>query len=145
MLVMDNRVMGKTMVTATFRNAADRYLVAGGHLPAGEVRAVTASGIVDTGAAMVVLPQEIADKLGLPSQGEMTVRYADHRTATRQLVEQCEIEILGRRSTFRAIVEPNRKDPLIGVIVLEDLDFLVDPRNQTLVPRDPKGEVHEIE
>jgi hypothetical protein len=31
------------------------------------------------------------------------------------------------------------------VIVLEDLDFLIDPRNQKLVPRDPVGETQEIE
>jgi hypothetical protein len=42
-------------------------------------------------------------------------------------------------------VEPNRTDVLIGAIVLEDLDLLVDCRTQTLRPRDPGGIIAEIE
>jgi hypothetical protein len=34
---------------------------------------------------------------------------------------------------------------LIGAIVMEDLDFLVDCAIQTLQPRDPNGIVGEIE
>ncbi len=145
MILMDNRMMGKVLATVRFTNRNDRTLAEAGSLPADQVRQVTATGIVDTGAAMVVLPEEMATQLGLPPNSEVTVRYADNRTATRKIVEQLEIEILGRRSVFRAIVEPSRKEPLIGVIVLEDLDLLVDPRNQTLLPRDPAGEVYEIE
>lgn len=140
-----NRAMGKVMVGATFRNNQDRVLAETGHLQADQVRRVSALSIVDSGAAMMVIPQELADRLGLPEVGEMTVRYADSRTAARKVVGQLEVEILGRRSIYRAVVEPNRKDPLIGVIVLEDLDFLIDPRNQTIVPRDPAGEIQEIE
>ena len=41
----------------------------------------------------------------------------------------------GRESVFNAIVEPDRESVLIGAIVLEDLDFLVDCVGQRLVPR----------
>jgi clan AA aspartic protease len=142
---MENRMMGKVLAHAKFTNAADRILSAAGSLPADQVRQMDVTGIVDTGAAMIVISEEMADQLGLPFNSEVSVRYADSRTATRRIVGQLEVEILGRRSIFRAIVEPTRKEPLIGVIVLEDLDLLVDPRNQTLLPRDPKGEVYEIE
>ena len=94
---------------------------------------------------MCVISQAMADKLGLPFNSEVTVRYADNRSAKRNIVEQLEVEIMGRRSTFRAVVEPDRKEPLIGVIVLEDLDLLVDPRNQTLHPRDPAIQTFELE
>lgn len=142
---VENPMMGKVWQKTMFRNNLDRALAETGHLKPEDIRAVEADGVVDTGAAMVVLTKDIADRLGLPKVGEMLVRYADNRTAKRDLVGQLELEIQGRRSTYRAIVEPGRKDPLIGVIVLEDLDFLIDPRNQKLVPRDPAGEVHEIE
>jgi clan AA aspartic protease len=145
MIVMENRMMGKVLAHAKFTNRDDRTLVEAGNLPADEVRQIETTGIVDTGAAMIVISEEMSNQLGLPFNSEVTVRYADSRTATRKIVGQLEVEILGRRSVFRAIVEPTRKEPLIGVIVLEDLDLLVDPRNQTLLPRDPKGEVYEIE
>jgi hypothetical protein len=51
----------------------------------------------------------------------------------------------GRDSIFKAAVEPKRDTALIGAIVLEDLDFLVDCEKQRLVPRDPRFIVSEAE
>jgi hypothetical protein len=42
-------------------------------------------------------------------------------------------------------VEPDRTTAVIGAIVLEALDLLVDCRTQTLQPRDPSGIIAEIE
>ncbi len=70
---------------------------------------------------------------------------ADGRTRTRDTVADVEIEIQGRKGTFTAIVEPSRSEALIGAIVLEDLDFLVDCLHQRLVPRDPRFVISEIE
>jgi hypothetical protein len=44
-----------------------------------------------------------------------------------------------------AIVEPKRTSALIGAIVLEQLDLLVDCQRQRLIPRDPSGPLYEIE
>lgn len=52
---------------------------------------------------------------------------------------------LGRSSVFNAVVEPLRETALLGAIVLEDLDFVVDCTNQRLEPRDPKQIISEIE
>lgn len=60
-------------------------------------------------------------------------------------MNRARVELFGRHGTFKAIVEPKREDVLIGAIVLEDLDLLVDCRTQTLQPRDPKGIITEIE
>jgi len=51
----------------------------------------------------------------------------------------------GRDSVFNAIVEPGRDSALIGAIVLEDLNLLVDCTAQQLVPRDPKQIISEVE
>jgi hypothetical protein len=63
----------------------------------------------------------------------------------RDTVRGVYVDLQGRRDSFSAIVEPKRKTALIGAIVLEDLDFLVDCQKQRLVPRDPEGVVSEIE
>ena len=70
---------------------------------------------------------------------------ADGRKAERREAGGVYVELIGRNSTFKAIVEPRRKTALIGAIVLEDLDLLVDCQQQRLVPRDPSGPVYEIE
>ena len=136
---------GRVTIEAKVSNAADRVLADNGHRSMDQIRQVTLRGIVDTGAAMLVLPESVARLLGLPKTGEANVRYADHRTANRTIVGDVDVEILGRRNTFTAIVEPGRTDALIGAIVLEALDMLVDCRTQTLHPRDPDRIIAEIE
>jgi hypothetical protein len=51
----------------------------------------------------------------------------------------------GRDGIFNAIVEPARESALIGAIVMEDLDLLIDCCTQQLVPRDPAQIISEIE
>lgn len=140
-----NKSMGRVTVDAKVANKKDRHLAESGFKPPEEVRETWIKGIVDTGAAMLVLPESVARQLGLPKSGEANVRYADQRTASREIVEDVEVEILGRKNTFTAIVEPGRTDALIGAIVLEALDMVVDCRTQSLHPRDPNRIIAEIE
>jgi hypothetical protein len=73
------------------------------------------------------------------------VRYADGRRTQRKETDGVQVEILGRQAIFNAVVEPKRENALIGAIVLEALDLLVDCKEQRLVPRDPGGPIFEIE
>jgi clan AA aspartic protease len=137
--------MGRVTIDAKITNGADVVLAEAGHLPAADVRQMVVKGIVDTGAAMLVLPESVARQLGLAKSGETSVRYADHRTATREVVGKVQVEVLGRNDFFSAVVEPGRTDALIGAIILEALDMVVDCRTQTLHPRDPNQMMTEIE
>ena len=87
----------------------------------------------------------MADELGLPPIGKVGVRYADQRRVQRTKVKDVWLRLLGRDGTFSAIVEPKRTDALIGAIVLEELDLIVDCVSQQVLPRDPKGIIAEIE
>jgi predicted aspartyl protease len=145
MIRMRGESMGRVTVDVEVVNYQDTVRAADGTIAADKVRRVRAVGVVDTGSNHLVLPKTVADQLGVPATGKIRVRYADHRHATRVVVEAVQVELLGRRSTFRAIVEPKRQNILIGAIVLEDLDFLVDCVTQTLQPRDPRQTTAEIE
>jgi predicted aspartyl protease len=126
-------------------NYDDLALVRHGVLPPEKARRETIRGVVDCGAAMLVLPQAVVDRLGLTLGGPVKVRYADGRRARRREVKGVFLKLLGRDSTFNAICEPKRETALIGAIVLEALDLLVDCQNERLVPRDPSGAIYEIE
>jgi hypothetical protein len=63
----------------------------------------------------------------------------------RPVVQGVHVALQGRHSIFKATLEPRRDTALIGVIVLEDLDFLVDCEKKLLVPRDPKFILSEAE
>lgn len=85
------------------------------------------------------------EQLGLPLRPKkLKVRFADGRRATRE-ADEARLFLLGRDGVFRAIVEANRDTALIGAIVLEDLDLLIDAKNQRLYPRDPDSVLAEIE
>jgi predicted aspartyl protease len=101
----------------------------------------------DCGAALwvLVLPQALVKELGLPAKkNKVTVKYADGHKGVRVEVDEVRVYLMGRDAPFAAIVEPKRDTALIGAIVLEALDLLVDCTNQRLVPRDPNSVVCEI-
>ncbi len=137
--------MGRISVEVELTNRDDLVRAQDGTLAPDKVRRVRMTGLVDTGASYLVIPETIAQQLGVPDKGEATVRCADNRTETRKVVDQVNVALLGREGTFKAIVEPARSNALLGAIVLEDLDLLVDCRTQTLYPRDPKTIIAEIE
>jgi predicted aspartyl protease len=137
--------MGRITVEFSIANYKDVVMADAGSLPPDQVRRATLQGVVDTGATRLVLPESIVQQLGLTPSGEATVRFADRRSARRAMVKDVSVELLGRQGVFSAVVEPGRSDALIGAIVMEDLDFLVDCGSQTLQPRDPGGIISEIE
>ena len=95
-------------------------------------------------ATRLVLPESVVRQLRLSSREKVKVRYANEKKATREAVKDVHVELLGRDGVFTAIVEPKRRDALIGAIILEDLDFIIDRIHQKLVPRDPRFVVSDI-
>ncbi len=139
-----NGKMGRFRVDLELANYEDMVLARRGTLNPGKVRRVQIPGVVDSGAARLVLPQSVVAKLGLPSAGKVGVRYADQRTSIRNKVKDVWLKLLGREGTFTAMVEPKRKDALIGAIVMEDLDLVIDCTTQKLHPRDPRWVISEV-
>jgi len=82
-----------------------------------------------------VLPKSVVAQLGLRPGGEVQVRHPDRATAVLPYVEQVQVELRGRRGTFRAIVEPNGDTARIGTLVLEDLDLVVSDAGRSVQPR----------
>jgi predicted aspartyl protease len=137
--------MGRFSVEIEVANNDDLALVRRGQLRPEQVRRRTIPVVVDSGATMLVLPRNVVKQLGLPLGGKINVRYADGRRAQRREAKGAFVKLLGRDDTFTAIIEPKRKTALLGAIVLEALDLLVDCQRQRIVPRDPRGAVYEIE
>lgn len=137
--------MGRFAVDVELANYADLARADAGDIPADQVRRVRIRGVVDTGATRLVIPEQVAQALGLATTGQAGVRHADGRTETRAVAGPVHLTWGERSSVFNAIVEPGRDSALIGAIVLEDLDYIVDCTRQAVVPRDPKRIISEIE
>ncbi len=89
---------------------------------------------VDSGATMLVLPEAVARELELSFIRKQTVKYANEDTAERDIVGVVEVEIVGRKGWFEAIVEPKKNYALIGAVVMESLDLIIEPRSLGLYP-----------
>jgi predicted aspartyl protease len=145
MITATEPTMGRFSVEVELSNHEDLFRANAKLIAADQVRRIRIRGVVDTGAARLVIPESVARQLGLQTTASAKVRYADGRTADRPIVNNVHLACGGRESVFTAIVEPDRDSALIGAIVLEELDFIADCTGQRLVPRDPRQIVSEIE
>ena len=98
----------------------------------GEILKIPAK--VDTGATLLVLPESVVRELGTPVIRTQTVKYANETLADRDVVYGVEVEVCGRKGVFEAIVEPNKTYALLGAIVMETLDLIVEPRDLRIYP-----------
>lgn len=96
-------------------------------------QAVELDALVDTGATFLCVTEEIALQLGFDTSevGRQTVTLADGQQRRVPKIAPVEIAFANRRYVTEAVVLGN--EALLGVIPLEAMDLVVDPRLQKLV------------
>ena len=129
--------MGQILAEVELENTGDRTAFEDGFRAESDIRRTSTAGIVDTGAVALVLPQNIAERLGLRIRRTVVVTYADERKEERPVAGPVTIQIGDRFMSTDCIVGPPFSETLIGQVVLESLDLLADSQNQTLLPRMP--------
>lgn len=145
MTIAEEPKMGRFSIEVELSNHKDIVLSEAGHLSPQQIRRTKIRGVVDSGATRLVIPESVVKQLGLETSGTAKVRYADGRTSERLIVKDVHLAYGGRESVFSAVVEPGRDSILVGAIVMEELDFLVDCIGLRLVPRDANQIVSESE
>ena len=83
---------------------------------------------------MLVIPTDVAERLGLPIIGKLPVRLADASRREFPVFGSLRISILGREMVCDALGAPVGSTPLIGQIPLERLDLVVDPSSREIRP-----------
>ena len=131
--------MGEVVVKTKLTNFVDDGMAKRRKLPRSKVRSFEVDGIADCGAVTLTMPANLARRLGLVRTGSEFVVYANGERDEVPVVEGVIIEIQGRRSISRALVLG--EEVLIGQTVLEEMDYLVDSRNQRLIPAHAEGQV----
>jgi clan AA aspartic protease len=127
--------MGEITVRAELENVVDRVNWEDGRIEESEIRTYKLDATVDTGAVMLVLPQNVVEKLGIKNRRTVIVSYADERKEERPVAGPLTIKLGDRFMTTDCIVGPPLSEPLIGQVVLEELDLLADCTNRALTPR----------
>ncbi|MDZ7290063.1 MAG: clan AA aspartic protease [candidate division KSB1 bacterium] len=91
--------------------------------------------LVDTGAVMLMLPKDVVNKLGIAIIGKALVTLANEKPDEMDVAGPVSILIGDRKTHCDCLVGPILGEPLIGQLVLESLDLVVDAQRQLLVPR----------
>ena len=117
------------------KNFVDEELARRGLLKPEEVREVEKDVLVDTGATMLTLPEEVVEELGLTKGRYITASYADGAKKRRQIARGINIDVMGREAEVECVVEASGTRILLGQIPLEAMDLIVDPKSGKLMPR----------
>ena len=127
--------MGEISVDFELENPIDRGILERGLGEQSSVRRTRVQGIVNTGAIMLVLPQNVVERLGLQIQATVVVRDADDRREERPMAGPVTVRIGDRSTRTDCVVGPPLSEVLIGQVILEALDLIADSTNRTLTPR----------
>jgi clan AA aspartic protease len=134
--------MGLVYTEIELVNAGDKILQKRHIIGEEEVRSMRVTMMVDTGAIMLVINEDIRDYLGLDAiEGKRISRMADGTRIELEVVGPVEVHFQGRLCITNALVLPGDAEPLLGAIPMEELDLVVHPAMQTVVPAHPEGPV----
>jgi predicted aspartyl protease len=128
--------MGDVYVEIVLENYVDKILSKKSYLEAEKVRTEKVRVLADPGCTMLVLPQDLVERLGIELTGEkIIVTYADERKEERAVAGVLTVRVAERSMECDCVVNPPATEPLLGQIILERLDLLVDCKEGKLVPR----------
>jgi clan AA aspartic protease len=124
--------MGQVRVQAVLTNYREAVLARLGQFDVSQVHRYATEALIDTDAVQSVVPSAVADRLGLMRLRRTDAKYADGRVEEVDLAEVVMIEMLGRQIEITPMVLGEHV--LLGVMVLEGLDLMVDCHSNRLVP-----------
>ena len=129
--------MGRFRQEVEIINANDTALLKAGYIKESEVRQMKVEMMVDTGAYMICINEELKNQLGLEINDRQEGVLANGDRHLFDIAGPIEIRIHNRRTISEAIVLPGNTEPLLGSFPLEAMDLLVDPKmGQLVVPKD---------
>ena len=124
--------MGNVFADLTLKNNRDLFNAKDGIISEKDVRTVTLTAVVDTGATTLVINEEICLKLGLSIVETSTINVAGGSKVECKITEPVQIQWKERQVAINAVVLPQGK-VLLGVIPLEFMDLIVDPVRRELI------------
>ena len=125
--------MGHVYADIELINGDDLVLAANYVIGEEEIKRIQISAMVDTGAIMLCINENIQEQLQLPIVETRKAQLATGQIVECPVVKNVEVRFKNRQTTCRAMVLPGDSEPLLGAIPLEDMDVLVHPQRQELI------------
>ena len=136
---METATVGRVIVSARLENVFDLYEASRGQLALDQVRHVDVSDArVDTGATLLAMPKRLIEQLGITQ-----IRTGRARTtmglSTFGIFGPVRLTIQGRACSVDVSEVAEDCPVLIGYVPLELLDFVVNPKGQSLIGNPEHG------
>ena len=98
-----------------------------------QIRRVTATMMVDSGAYMMCINETTQSQLGLKTKEKRIAQLADGSPIELDIVGPIEVQFENRTATCNAMVLPGDTEMLLGAIPMEEMDVLIHPRENKLI------------
>jgi clan AA aspartic protease len=133
-MTKEDERMGRITVEVEVVNMVDEGMAARAVIPLQQVRRVVATALVDTGATLLVMPEDMVEQLGLPILRHARTRLGDGRVVDCTIHSGAKLTVMRRAVTTDVLKAPRGVPVLLGQIPLEGLDLHIDPKHQRLMP-----------
>ena len=127
--------MREVRTTIKAVNLVDTALYKNNVIEKEKIREIELDALVDTGAVMLLLPQDAVEALGLEVKDRIIVSLANEEKIELDVAGDMSLEVCNRKTVKDCLVGPPRCEPLVGHLLFERLDLIPDPVKQRLAPR----------
>ena len=124
--------MGRVVEKVKVKNYVDVFQASEGVLPEDQIRTVEVDAVVDTGATYLCLPPSVIEQLGLLYSHSSSVTTANG-DVERRIFAGGDITVKERNVQMQVMENDEHTPPLIGYLILEALDFVVNPKTRGLM------------
>ncbi|GHT20771.1 hypothetical protein FACS189419_00520 [Planctomycetales bacterium] len=125
--------MGTIYAEITLENGVDSGKARLGEIPMEAVRKITVNSLVDSGAYMLTITEDIKNQLGLLLVERQQVVVADGTVFDCEIVGPVTLRFKNRITICPAIVLPGADEVLFGAIPMGGMDVVIDMKKQELL------------
>ena len=125
--------MGLTYADIEIVSGDDLVLRRRGFIEKDKVKKLTVKMLVDSGAYMLTINETIKAQLDLQVIGTQIAELANGEKVKVDIVGPVDVRFENRRANVDAVVFPGDVEPLLGAIPMEDMDVMIDPKQQKLI------------
>jgi hypothetical protein len=131
--------MGLVYANIGLVNEADMQKSDLGLIGEDEIRQIEVRCLVDSGAVMLSIGQDLCDYLGLKIKGKKIAHLANGQRVELPYAGTVEVRFGDRTASTNALILPGDSEPLLGAIPMEEMDLIIHPSRGELIPAHADG------
>jgi len=125
--------MGITYVEVELVRGDDLALVRAGYINPEQVNQIRVLALVDSGASMLAIPRSLSQRLQLAKLDEVNTELANGEVMQADVVGPIEVRFQNRKTIVNAVVVEADTDVLLGAILMQSMDVMIDPKREQLI------------